>query len=67
MLKARLDELQTEIADAIGKIQGGADASALEVLPVKVAPRKGDLSAGTVCLAWVPHRLDPDGSVTSVA
>jgi len=67
VLKARLDELQTEIADAIGKIQGGADASALEVLPVKVAPRKGDLTAGTVCLAWVPHRLDPDGTLTSVA
>ncbi len=67
VLKARLDALQTEIADAIGKIQGGTDASALEVLAVKVAPRKGDLSAGTVCLAWVPHRVNPDGTLESVA
>jgi hypothetical protein len=67
VLKGRLDELQVEIADAIGKIQGGSDASALEVLSVKVAPRKGDLSAGTVCLAWVPHRVNPDGTLESVA
>ncbi|MFO0932703.1 MAG: DUF87 domain-containing protein [Planctomycetota bacterium] len=67
VLKARLDDLQAEIADAIGKIQGGSDASSLEVLSVKVAPRKGDLSAGTVCLAWVPHRVNPDGTLESVA
>jgi hypothetical protein len=66
VLKARLDELQGQIGDEMGAIQAGNDPSTLEVVAVKVAPRKGDLSAGTVCLAWIPHRVNPDGTVEAV-
>lgn len=67
VLEQRLAELEGEIAAEIGRIQAGADPEALEVTSVKVAPRKGDLSAGTVCLAWVPYRVADDGTAEPLA
>ncbi|MCC7137378.1 MAG: DUF853 family protein [Planctomycetes bacterium] len=62
VLRARLAELQKQVEDEIAALRTATDPGSLALDEVRVAPRKGDLSVGTVALLWTPWRVLPDGT-----
>lgn len=64
VLVERRAALQREVEEEISRLRTAADLAGLFVEPVRVAPRKGDLSAGPVSLVWAPFWIAPDGSAT---
>jgi hypothetical protein len=62
-VRQQLADLEAELAAELAAIGGKLiDPTSLDVQPVEVRPRKGDLSVGTVALAWTPWRVTADGT-----
>ena len=57
----KLADLEAEFAEAVDEMETKADVDALELAAITVRPRKGDLVAKTVALAWMPYRVGGDG------
>ena len=53
-IQKRVTDLNAQIEAEVTAIKDVGDGAALELLPVKVAAKKGDLSSGAVVLVWTP-------------
>jgi hypothetical protein len=61
VLRARLSDLEREIASEAARIASESDPSRLVLDEVRIAPKKADITVAGVALAWTPVRLTSDG------
>ncbi len=66
--KRRLEDEQVKLADLeeefraeLDEIRDTGVAGPFDLDEISVKPRKTDISVSSLCLAWVPWRVDPQG------
>ncbi len=57
----KLRDLEATFQEDLAALEDAGDASDLELRPLRVAPRKSDLTVESLGLAWVPWRIDATG------
>ncbi len=60
-LQQKLTELEQQFQEEVNQVQDSADPTLLELDPIKIRPRKADITIGRVSLAWIPWRVGADG------
>jgi hypothetical protein len=64
VVRKQLADLQAQIEGEIQALAAAWEDDSLFVELVSVAPRKADIAVERVALAWLPHRIDAEGSAT---
>jgi hypothetical protein len=54
--RARRAEVESSLQAAVAAMSRRLDSSQIVIEPAPLAPRKGDITVGTVALVWVPER-----------
>ncbi|MCW5890448.1 MAG: hypothetical protein KIT14_07835 [bacterium] len=60
-VEARLAEAQAAFDAEAAALAATVEPATLPLDELRIAPRKGDLAVTRLAVAWVPHRLRPDG------
>jgi hypothetical protein len=60
-LEQRRADLVAEIEGETRKVRDAADPARLGLAEVKIAPKKSEITVGSVVLAWTPWRVTKDG------
>ncbi len=60
-LKARLDRLESELAEEIARVQESFAPERIQLETIALKPRKSDISAGRPSLVWIPWWVDERG------
>jgi uncharacterized protein YcfJ len=61
VLRQRLAALNEECERDIADLQSKLDPQAIDIRPVRLAPRKSDIAVGRVALLWVPWQAGTNG------
>jgi hypothetical protein len=61
VLRQRRADLAAEVEAEVARVRDDADPSRIALKEVRIAPKKTDITVGTVVLAWAPWRVAPDG------
>ncbi len=62
-LRGKLQDLEVELEGAVAGLAATLQADSHEITKKAVRPRKADIGVGQLGLVWVPHRVDPDGTI----